>query len=316
MKILRHSDIEKLRITPLKYMEWVRYALYNQYESVTPPKISIHLPEDGFFNTMPCYIPGENVMGVKVVNRYLANTPALDAALLLYDSSTGELRALLDATLITSMRTGAVAATSIVYLKNKKEVNKMSVMGLGVTARATVLCLLESLPDEKFEIKLLRYKDQAELFAERFKEYKNARFTIVDDSGELIRDADIIVSCITSATGQIGRDEWFKEGVLLVPVHTRGFQNCDLFFDKVFGDVTGQISHFRYFNEFKYFDEFARVIRGEISGRDNDRQRILVYNIGQALHDIFIASRILNALGNESGIENINIKQDIPKFYI
>lgn len=49
--------------------------------------------------------------------------------------------------------------------------------------------------------------------------------------------SDVIISCITEAEGLICPDDKrFKEGCLLIPVHTRGFQNCDLFFDKIFGD--------------------------------------------------------------------------------
>lgn len=316
MKIIKHSDIVALGIPAMQFMMWVKEALYQQYDSIVPPKISVHLPNDGFFNTMPCYMPLADAMGVKVVNRYLSNDPALDATLMLYQASTGKLKAIMDATLITTMRTGAVAATSIIELKKKDTAFcRLSVMGLGVTARATILCLLEASPNESFEIKLLRYKDQAELFAQRFAQYENATFTIVDNYEDLIIDADVIVSCITSATELIGRDEWFQKGVLLVPVHTRGFQNCDLFFDKVFGDVTGQISHFKYFEQFKYFDEFARVIRGDIKGRDNDKQRILVYNIGQALHDIYIADKIIGLIDSNE-IAEFDIKETLPKFYI
>lgn len=316
MKVVKHSDIESLKMSPLQYMQWVKYVLVEQYNCVIPPKISIHLPEDGFFNTMPCYIPHENIMGVKVVNRIIHNSPALDATILLFDSQNGKLKALMDATMITSMRTGAVAATSIIELKNSKQVNELSIMGLGVTARATLLCLLDSLPNEYFNIKLLRYKDQAENFIDRYRHYKNAIFTIVDSYEELIVGADIIISCITSATGLIGKDEWFKEGVVLVPIHTRGFQNCDLFFDKVFGDVTGQISNFKHFDKFRQFNEFAKVIQKKIKGREYEKERILVYNIGMALHDIFIAHKILEIIEEHSDVSPLEFKEKLEKFFI
>lgn len=316
MKIIKHSDIVDLNISPLQYMEWVENALNEQYDSVIPAKTSIHLPNDGFFNTMPCYLPKHNAIGVKTVTRIKDNIPALDATIMIYDSKTVELKALMDATQITTMRTGAVAATSIMTLKNNKCVNELSIMGLGVTAGATVLCLLESMPDEHFNIKLLRYKDQAEHFKKRFENYNNASFTIVDTHEQLIIGADIIVSCITVANDLIGKDEWFKEGVLLVPVHTRGFQNCDMFFDKVFGDLTAQISGFNNFNKFQYFDEFAKVIQGTIPGRENPKERILVYNIGIALHDIYIADKIMALVDKNATINTVNIKETLPKFHI
>ncbi len=315
--IIKHSDIELLKIKPTQYMEWVRYMLLNQYESNIPPKTSIPLPDNGFFNTMPCYIPKANVIGLKTVSRYVNNNPALDATIMLYNSLNGELLTIMDATIITAMRTGAVAATSILTLKNDNEINNLSIIGLGVTARASLLCLLDSSKNEKYRIKLMRYKDQAEVFIERFISYDNVEFEIVDTHKDLIVGADIILSCVTNSSQLIGEDSWFKEGVLLVPVHTKGFQNCDSFFDKVYGDLTTQISSFKYFDKFKTFNEFAKVIIGDDKGRESRDQRILVYNIGMAIHDIFIGNEIYKSIINsEVDVTNIYFKEKIDKFYI
>ena len=53
---------------------------------------------------------------------------------------------------------------------------------------------------------------------------------------ELIQTSDIIVSCVTSMDTVFADEKLYKKGVLVVPVHTRGFQNCDLYFDKIFCD--------------------------------------------------------------------------------
>lgn len=317
MKIIKHSDIESLEISPLQYMQWVNSMLLTLYNSIVPPKISITLPKGGFSNTMPCYIPDVNAMGVKVVNRYVDNSPALDASILLFNSTNGELKSLMDGSMITAMRTGAVAATSILKLKNKKDVNLMGIIGLGVTARATLLCVLDSTPDEKFKIKLLRYKEQAEDFIERFNKYENVEFEIVESTKDVITDSDIVLSCVTYTGELIGEDEWFKEGVLVVPVHTRGFQNCDLFFDKVYGDLTSQISHFGNFDKFKYYNEFAQVLQGKDKGRECEKERILAYNIGIALHDIYIGNEIYNLIDiSDNETIDIEFKEKLSKFYI
>ncbi|MDE6708245.1 MAG: ornithine cyclodeaminase, partial [Oscillospiraceae bacterium] len=107
-------------------------------------------------------------------------------------------------------------------------------------------------------------------------------------------NSDIVISSITYTEELLGEDSWFKEGVLVIPVHLRGFQNCDLFFDKIYGDDYNQIKGFQYFNQFKYFAEVAEVLRGEKIGRTSHNERILSYNIGMSLHDIFAASKIYN----------------------
>ncbi|MFR9619616.1 MAG: LicD family protein [Rikenellaceae bacterium] len=296
MKIIQHTDIERLNPPYTQYVEWVTQVLKEAEQVVNPPKESITLPEHGFFNTMPCYIPSKGVYGVKNVNRKIDRYPAIESTIMLYDQPTGELKCVMSANEITTKRTGAVAALSIIKLKVARTDNTVGVMGLGATARAAIQSLVEWCSNEQFTIKLLRYKSQAEEFAEYFSNHPNVEFRIVDSAEELIKESDIVISAISYTDEIIARDEWFKEGVVVVPIHTRGFQNCDLFFDKVYGDLRSQISHFGNFDKFKYFNEFHNVITGSDSGRESDTERILVYNIGAAMLDIYIADKLLDQL--------------------
>lgn len=139
--------------------------------------------------------------------------PALSSDILLYDSITGHLLALMDGDWITTMRTGAVAALSIDKLK-KSDAHTFSFIGLGNTARATAMCLLSLYANKDVKFRLLRYKDQADSFIERFQEYTNALFEIVDTVQELISGAEIIISCITDASDLICTDNTlYNKGV-------------------------------------------------------------------------------------------------------
>lgn len=265
---------------------------------------------------MPCFVPNINTMGVKVgASRFPNEVPAIDTSILLYDSVTGEFQCLMDGHLITAMRTGAVAALSIKTLKYKNS-NEIAIIGLGVTARATLLCLLDIMQEQHLHIKLKRYKNQAELFIERFQTYTNVSFSIVDSTEDLIKDSDVILSCLTVTNDTIAEDNWFKEGVTLVPVHTRGFENCDLFFDKIYGDVTEQIKGFKNFSEFKRFNEFSEVLTKKCPGRENNKERILIYNIGMGLHDIYIGKKVFDLLKDEKNIQDVEFKEQLPKFFI
>ena len=234
--------------------------------------------------------------------------------LLLYDSSTGELLAMFDADWITTMRTGAVATLAIQTFR-KSDANTYGFIGLGNTARATMLCLLESEPEVIHNVTLLRYKDQAESFIERFSKYENVRFSINDNIEDIISASDVIISCITEAQELLcPNDEKFKEGCLVIPVHTRGFQNCDLFFDKVYADDTAHVCGFRYFDKFKSFAEIQDVISGKKRGRESDKERILSYNIGLGLHDVVYASKIYEIIKDNA--QEINIERETTKFWI
>lgn len=312
MKIINFKEISSLNISPSECVNWVKNAFLLKDSCYLPPKYSLKLPEEIFINTMPSYIPDLGVFGVKIVSRYPSNTPSLDSTIILFDITSGKPIALMDGNWITAMRTGAVASLAIENLE-REDSYSYGIIGLGNTARATVLCMLSSRPEKKFHFKLLKYKNQEQLFIERFKDYSNATFELVDKNEVLIKDSDVIISCVTSSNSTFGEDNWFKKGVLVVPVHTRGFQNCDLFFDKVVVDDTEHVSGFKYFHQFKKHFEFHTVLQKINSGRDNPQERILSYNIGIALHDIYFASMINNDFNTKNRISFEKCQQ---KFWI
>lgn len=311
-----HSDVVQCGISSKDCVEMVTQSFKMKYDSQLPPKISIHPKDNDFINTMPCLLPPQyGRMAVKVVTRIVGAEPALSSTIQLFDNNTGQLLAIIDGDWITAMRTGAVAALSILTFK-KSTANVIGLMGLGNTARATVKCLLSTWTGEPLTIMLLRYKDQAEKFAEQFKNEKNVDFQIVDTIESLVDKCDVLVSCVTSANGLFVPDESvLKPGFLLVPVHTRGFQNCDLTFDKIYGDDRGHVCGFKYFNQFKNFHEISEVLLGNTAGRENDNERIICYNIGLGLHDALFASVIYDKI-NKSSLKSIVIDKPKGKFWV
>lgn len=303
MKIIDFNTIRELNVSPETCLKWVKDVFINKYESILPAKLSVTQPGDIFFNTMPCCIPNQNVFGVKVVTRFPDRSPSLQAEILLYDSTTGKLLAIMDGSWITMMRTGAVAALAIDTLK-KKNTGSYSIVGLGNTARATLLCLHSLYPDEKLTINLYAYKGQEDLFMKRFEQFHNLNFVVYDNLDSMFEISDVIVSCITATNKILAPDSVYKEGVLVVPVHTRGFQNCDLFFDKVYADDTEHVKSFKYFDQFKSYDELSQILLGHNQGRTSDKERILSYNIGIALHDVYFANKIYQLAGDESLFSN------------
>lgn len=314
MKIFDFNTIKSLNISPKQCVAWVKEAFLLKYESLLPPKLSLHLDHNIFINTMPCLIPSINRFGVKIVSRYPQKVPTLNSDLLLYNSSNGELIALMDSNWITAYRTGAVASVAINTLK-KSDASIYAFLGLGNMARATLLCLLESNSDQMFNIKLLAHKGQERLFINRFSSYSNVNFTVVPSIEGLIKDSHIIVSCITAADSNIAPDQYFDEGVLVVPVHTRGFQNCDLFFDKVIVDDFEHVKDFKYYDKFRYKAELGDIFRKKQIGRISDQERILSYNIGISVHDIFFAHKIYE-FASDQILNNKNLFSEHEKFWV
>lgn len=293
MKIIGFDDIVNLNISPELCYQWVSEMLMCKKSAILPAKISMKpVGMYGvFLNCMPCVIPDFDCAGVKLVTRYPEREPSLDGQILLYRLGSGENIALMDGNWITTMRTGAVAAHSIIQFA-VKDFKNIGMIGLGNTARATLKVLMSVCKNREFNVRLLKYKNQHELFVEVFKEYKNLNFIFCDAVEEVVESSEVIVSAVTVFQQDICEDKYFQEGCLLVPIHTRGFTNCDLFFDKVFADDVNHVKGFKNFDKFRSFAEVSQVLSGEKVGRQNSQERILVYNIGISLHDIYFANRI------------------------
>ena len=319
MKVITHKEIMDLNISQKECFEWVSDAVKTKSDDLLPAKISMKPIPGVFCNVMPSMVKVGNKMygGVKMVTRYPERTPSLDSQIILFDAETGKTLSFMDANWITAMRTGSVAAHSI-KLFAKTDYKEIGIMGLGNTARSAFLSLLENVVlDKKIKVKLLKYKGQEVLFKERFSSYKNVEFVYVDNSEELVKDSDIILSAATYLPENIcDNDELYKEGVLVVPIHTLGFTNCDLFFDKVYADDYNHVKGFKYFDKFKKFAEVSDFVNNKVKGRENDKERILIYNIGISIHDIYFAAKLYEKLCETNELEEINLESPVDKFWI
>ena len=314
MKIVSFDQITSLNISPYTCYAWVSEGIRRKHEALLPAKISLKPGIPGvFYNTMPSILPFAGYAGVKLVTRYPERAPSLDSEILLYDLESGKNLALLDGNWITTMRTGAVAAHSVRLLA-KRDFSTIGMIGLGNTARAAFLVLLSLYPERQFTVKLKRYKDQHELFAARFAAYANVKFVYCDSYEELVRGSEVVLSAVTMFEDDICPDDCFEEGVLLVPIHTRGFTNCDLFFEKVFADDVNHVKGFKNFGKFRSFAEVSDVVNGKVPGRTDDRERILAYNIGISLHDIYFAGKIYELLA--AHCPEADLRAPTEKFWI
>lgn len=303
MFIITHDDIANLDMPFNVMYDWVCDDIKHKNEAVLRPKISLKVGHEGFYNTMPALLPNLGCFGVKVVSRYPERFPALDSQILLYDLETGDLLALMDGNYITTMRTGLVAAHSLL-LFGKAQFDTVAFIGLGNTARATLASLLAITGDRHFNIRLLRYKDQHDSFIRRFAAYQDRiDIEIYDDIDTLVHDATTIVSSLTYTDDVFCPVTAYAPGCTIIPIHTRGFQNCDPVFDKIYADDRGHVEGFQHFGDFRSFAEVADVVNGVAPGRENSSERILVYNIGIALHDISFAAHLYQQI-QEHGLKH------------
>ena len=301
ISVITQKEIQDLNLWPETTEEWIVNSFLLKTSSDLPAKV-VQVPFKGaFITTMPCIIPDQEVGGVKIVSRYPDRKPLVQSTINLFSLKTGQPIAFMDGSLITNLRTGAATAIAVKLLA-KKNFKTIGFVGLGTVARFVMNSLLPIIKEKKIEINLFKYKNQAEIFANEFSDSKRIKFNIIqaEDKKNFIGSSDVIISCVTFADKYFADEQLCPKGILLVPVHTRGFQNCDKVFDRIFGDDTEHLKKFEYFNNFRYYDELVNVIKNESKGRQNDCQRIISYNIGIALHDIYFAYQIYRMLESSS----------------
>jgi len=169
-----------------------------------PGRQILEVPDHGaFFASMPAVGAG---VGVKLVTVYPGNAgsqiPTHQALMLMFRPETGEPLALLDARLITEMRTSAVSAVATKALA-ALDARVLAVLGTGVQARTHVDALSRV---RRFEE--IRVWGRSEEKARRLAEQVGGVSTSAEAA---VRGADVVVTA-TSAVEPILRGAWLKPG--------------------------------------------------------------------------------------------------------
>ncbi|MCL4344258.1 MAG: alanine dehydrogenase [Nitrososphaerota archaeon] len=273
-----------------------------------PPKVYLFFHEyEGDFRVMPGYIPSLKSAGVKVVNVHVKNKdkglPTVMATILLLDPETGEPMAILDGTLLTSMRTGAAGAIAAREMA-KKGFKKVAFVGAGTQAKYQLLGLNEiakGLTGKAYDV--------SEASVEKFSEYAKSVGAAIDVASsvkECISDADVIITT-TPATEPVVRNGWVPEGAHInaIGADAPGKEELDpevLLRARIIVDDMEQAVHSGEVNvpilkgllkQQKIAGEIGQVLEGKIKGRTSEKEITVFDSTGLAIQDIASASLAL-----------------------
>jgi len=172
-----------------------------------PPKLFVSLPQ-GDFRTMPAYLPSLGIAGVKIVNVHPNNParglPTVMALTILLDIATGKPEAIINATQLTDMRTGAAGAVASKYFAPKKEV-LLGLIGTGRQAQAQVAAIAQEIT-----IKEICVWSRNPVHADRF----SPGITGIECNSTSIEracDCDVLVTT-TPSRQPLVMSEWVHEG--------------------------------------------------------------------------------------------------------
>jgi alanine dehydrogenase len=313
LRFLSGPDIESLGLSHAEIVAAVEDAVRAHGDGRVVVEPRVHLVPDnhgaGHFNVLRGHLGAPGVSGVKVVGDFVANyaagLPSELGLLTLYDPETGVPLAIMDATMITACRTGAMTAVGARYLARRDS----RVLG-HVGARGTAFWNIVLL-DEMFDLDEIRITsrrpESREAFAQELAAVTGTRVRVTATAEEAFDRADILVEASRLTEPEpLLRTGSVQPGAFVVPYGTVSAVELDLLdvMDKVVVDDWREAQSGRFGALRRHVDtgrlsaaslhaELGQVVTGRRPGRERNDERILFWHRGLAILDIAVGLAIL-----------------------
>ena len=311
---LNGPDVERLALTDEEILAAVETALAAQGRGETVIEPRVHLvPESsakGHFNILRGYIQPIGVAGVKIVGDFVENwrhgLPSEMAVLNLFSPETGMPVAVIDATAITDMRTGAMTAIGARHLARKQS-RVLGHIGARGTAYWNVRLLDHLFDFTEIRVHSKRPESRVE-FGARLERDLGKTVRVVDDWESCVRGADIVVEASRLPQPEpMLKTAWIAKGAFVVPYGTMSALELSLtdIMDKMVVDDWGQCRKGLPFgalrahvdsdrlNEKNLHAELGQIVAGLKPGRERDDETILLWHRGLSITDIALGHALL-----------------------
>jgi ornithine cyclodeaminase len=313
LTFLSGADVERLALADDEILAAVEDGLRAQGTGRARIEPRVHLEPGpavrGHFNVLRGYLEPLQLAGVKVVGDYLDNhelgLPSELGLLVLLDARTGAPVAVVEASALTAMRTGALTAIGARHLARRDS----RVLG-HVGARGTAYWNVRLL-DRLFDFAEIRVhsrrRESRESFARRLEADLGKPVRVTESWEDCLRGADIMVEA-----SRLERPEpkletrWVEPGCLVIPYGTMSAVELTLtdVMDKIVVDDwgqcrTGQFGALREhvdtgrLGEQNLHAELCQIVVGDRPGRESDDERILFWHRGLSLSDIALGHALL-----------------------
>ncbi|MGI2034191.1 ornithine cyclodeaminase family protein [Rhizobium panacihumi] len=310
---LNAFDIDALDLRNDEILKAIETSLGAQGKGETVIEPRVHLEPDasfrGHFNVLRGYVAPLGFAGIKIVGDYVDNYklgyPSEFGVLNLFDPRTGVPKAILDATVITDMRTGAVTAMGAKHLARKGS----KVLG-HIGARGTAYWNVRLL-DHFFDFDEIRVhsrrSESRDAFGAKLEKDLGKKITVTDNWKDCVEGADIVVEASRlDAPEPMLKTEWIKKGAFVVPYGTMSAVEMSLtdIMDKLVVDDWGQCKGGKLgslrahveagkLSEQTLHAELGQIVAGLKPGRQSDDETILLWHRGLSLSDIALGSALL-----------------------
>jgi alanine dehydrogenase len=310
---LNGPDVARLAMTDAEILGAVETALAAQGRGETVIEPRMHLVPDkavhGHFNVLRGYVKPLGVAGVKIVGDFVDNykqgLPSEMALLNLFSPTTGMPIAVIDASVITDMRTGAVTALGARHLA-RQDSRILGHIGARGSAYWNVRLLAGLFDFDEIRVHSRRPESRA-AFGARLARDLGRPVKVVDDWRTCIEGADIVVEASRlSQPEPLLRTAWIKRGACVIPYGTMSAVELDLtdIMDKIVMDDWGQAAAGPFGALRRHVDsgkltaanlhaELGQIVAGLKPGRTDPAETILFWHRGLSLSDIALGHAML-----------------------
>jgi alanine dehydrogenase len=310
---LNHQDVQALALTDEEILRAVEDSLAAQGRGETTIEPRMHLvPEKdwpGHFNVLRGYVRPLGLAGVKVVGDFYRNyeqgLPSELAVLNLFDPRTGAPLAIIDASDITDMRTGAVTSIGAKHLARKGS-KVLGHIGARGTSYWNVRLLDRIFDFDEIRVHSRRPESRNE-FAATLERDLGKPVVATEDWESCVRGADIVVEASRLEKPQpMLKTEWIKRGACVIPYGTNSAVELSLtdIMDKMVMDDWGQAKAGPFgalrahvdsgrLSEKNLHAELGQIVAGLKPGRESDEETNLFWHRGLSLSDIALGAAML-----------------------
>jgi ornithine cyclodeaminase/alanine dehydrogenase-like protein (mu-crystallin family) len=306
MKVLIINQAEVHQLLPIgECMEVMAAALraLSQGKAINPLRQILHLPnKPGLLGIMPGYVEGLNAVGLKVVSVFHNNRgtehDSHQGAVLVFEADHGCLKAMVDASAITSIRTAAVSGVATRLLA-REDAAELAILGSGVQAHAHVNAMLEARSIVRVRV-WSPNPDHVKAFVRDICEQQDITVIPTTSAQEAVKGADIVCTT-TSAREPVLMGEWLAPGVhinavgssmaLARELDAEAVAKSRLFVDRRESTVNEAGDYLMARKEGTISDhhiqgEIGEILAGQIAGRQSEDEITLFKSLGLAVEDI------------------------------
>lgn len=262
---------------------------------------------------------GDRRLGVYGVKVYTASRKGARFLVLLYESETGDLLAMIEADRLGQMRTGAASGVATKYMA-RADANTVGIYGTGWQAESQLMAVCAVRTIKSIQV-YSRGAERREAFARKMTSLLRVDVTAATSAEETARGKSIVITA-TGAREPVLKGEWIEPGTHLNVAGSNFLSKAEVDVETIkrssiiavdsieqsrieAGDLMPAIE--RGVITWESVTELGRIVAGRDKGRTSDQDITLFKSNGVALEDISTALRVYN-LARERGLgEEINL---------